>query len=219
MRPRVVVLCVAICAAVTGCGAGHTSVSHSISASTTTTAASTPAMPTVPPAGILGRVLITNELKGFTGSPSGIDTGIRSYLAEEESGVSSTQMNADYARLKRLGFMRGVVENLAMGATPGVSWVEEFPSPQAAGAELAAEIAEDKKGPSAADYAAFAVPGIPGARGISFLSGGQGGINIAFVKGPYYYLVGQELGPSESAHAGIANLIAAAQHLYRRVSS
>ena len=107
-----------------------------------------------------------------------------------------------------------------MGATEGVSWVEQFPSAQAARAELAAELAYDKaQGPSAAYYAAFAVPGIPGAHGFSYLSGGQGGISVAFVKGPYYYLVGQELAPSESAHNGMASLVAAAQHLYHRLSS
>jgi hypothetical protein len=39
------------------------------------------------------------------------------------------------------------------------------------------------------------------------------------VKGPYYYLVGQELAPSQSVNAAIAGVSAAAQHLYHRVSS
>jgi hypothetical protein len=39
------------------------------------------------------------------------------------------------------------------------------------------------------------------------------------VKGPYYYLVGQELAPSESINAAIASVTAAAQHLYHRVTS
>jgi hypothetical protein len=172
-----------------------------------------------PPAGILGRVLTTNELRAFTGSPPAIDTSVQDYLDDSESGVSSKQMNADAVRLKRLGFIRGVVEDLSMGATDGVSMVEQFHSASAARTELAAEIAEDKtESPSAASYAAFAVPGIPEAHGISFLSGGQGGINVAFFKGPYVYLVGQELAPSESVHSGIAKLDAAAQHLYHRLS-
>jgi hypothetical protein len=85
-------------------------------------------------------------------------------------------MNADSVRLKRLGFIRGVVEDLSMGGTEGVSTVEQFHSAGAARTELAAEIAEDKsESPSAGSYAAFAIPGIPGAHGVSLLSGGREG--------------------------------------------
>ncbi|HTU88443.1 MAG TPA: hypothetical protein VMF57_22880 [Solirubrobacteraceae bacterium] len=60
----------------------------------------------------------------------------------------------------------------------------------------------------------------PGAHGFSYLAGGQGGINVAFVKGPYYYVVGQEVGPGPSSvPSDLGNLIAAAQHLYHRVSA
>jgi len=207
MRPRVAILSVALCAWLTGCGASHTSASHS----TTTVATAAPASP---PAGILGRVLTNNELKGFTGSPGGIDTTARSLLAGEQG----PDINADYARLTRLGFIRGVRENLSAGATSGLSEVEQFHSAKAASAELAAEIAEDKTG-FGGPYKAFAVPRIPGARGFTLIEGGQGGINIAFVNGPYYYLVGQELAPSESINAAIASVTAAAQDLYHRVSS
>ncbi len=216
-RPRIrlrALFCLALCAWLAGCGASHSSTSHSTD--TTTAAASTP--PNAPRAGILGRVLTNNELKGFTGSPTRPDTGIQSWV--KDVGYPPAQLSVLDRKLKRLGFIRGVDENLSMAGTEGVSWVEQFPSPGAARSELAAELAYDKtQGPSAASYATFAVPGIPEAHGFSFLSGGQGGINIAFVKGPYYYLVGQELAPSESPHAGIANLVAASQHLYHRVSS
>jgi hypothetical protein len=223
MRARRALLWLATCACVVGCGASRSSSSHSTDgakARTTSASASRLAGPTAPSAGIVGRVLTNNELKAFTGSPNGIDTGVQSYLADSESGVSSNQMKADSVRLKRLGFIRGVVEDLSMGGTEGVSMVEQFHSAGAARTELAAEIAEDKaESPSAGSYAAFAIPGIPGAHGISFLSGEQGGINVAFAKGPYVYLIGKELAPSESVHAGIANLVAAAQHLCHRVSS
>ena len=95
----------------------------------------------------------------------------------------------------------------------------QFHSDKAARAELAGEVAEDKGG-SGGPYKAFAVPSIPDADGFSIIAGGSGGINIAFVKGPYFYLVGQEVGPGTgSISSGIANLIAAAEHLYHRVSS
>jgi hypothetical protein len=222
MPARRALLYLATCACVVGCGASRSSGSHSTNdAKASTTSASAPRLagPMPPPVGIRGRVLTNNELKAFTGSPTGVDTGVQNYLDDSESGVSSKQMNADSVRLKRLGFIRGVVEDLSMGATDGVSMVEQFHSASAAKTELAAEIAEDKtESPSAGSYAAFAVPGIPGAHGISFLSGRQGGINVAFFKGPYVYLIGQELGPSESVHSGIAKLDAAAQHLYHRAS-
>jgi hypothetical protein len=211
MRPRVVILSFALCAWLTGCGASHTSASHSTSASTTTAATAAPVSPS---AGILARVLTNNELKGFTGSPEGIDTSAGTWLAGEQD----PDLNADHARLTRLGFIRGVREDLSAGATPGLSVVEQFHSPKAASAELAAEIAEDKV-EAGGQYKAFAVPGIPGARGYTLIQGSQGGINIAFVKGPYYYLVGQELAPSQSVNAAIAGVTAAAQHLYHRVSS
>lgn len=101
-------------------------------------------------------------------------------------------------------------------ATPGLSEVEQFRSARAARAEIAAESGPL---PGAGTYGTFTVPGIPGARGFSFLQGGSGGINIAFAKGPYFYLVGQETPGQESVKAATAGLVAAAQHLYHRVST
>jgi hypothetical protein len=112
------------------------------------------------------RVLTNNELKGFTGSPEGIDTSAGTWLAGEQD----PDLNADQARLTRLGFIRGVREDLSAGATPGLSVVEQFHSTKAASAELAAEIAEDKV-EAGGQYKAFAVPGIPGARGYTLIQG------------------------------------------------
>lgn len=104
-----------------------------------------------------------------------------------------------------------------MGNAPGLSLVEQFHSDRAATGELAAETAESK---ASAQFKPFAVPAIPGARGLALIQEGQGGINIAFAKGPYYHLVGQELASGESTtKASIASLIAAAQRLYQRVTA
>lgn len=105
-------------------------------------------------------------MKGFTGSPEGIDTSAGTWLAGEQD----PDLNADQARLTRLGFIRGVREDLSAGATPGLSVVEQFHSTKAASAELAAEIAEDKV-EAGGQYKAFAVPGIPGARGYTLIQG------------------------------------------------
>lgn len=219
MRQLVAILSAAACAWLTGCGASHTSASHTTTAGTTSTSSAavvttTLAATSAPPrAGILARVLTDNELKGFTGTPDGVDTSARTWLASQQS----PDVNADDARLRRLGFIRGVREDLSAGGTPGLSDVQQFHSAKAASAELLAEIAEVKSG-SGGVYKAFTVSGIAGAHGYTLTQGGQGGVNLAFVKGPYYYLVGQELAPSESIAAAIARITAAAQHLSHRVN-
>jgi hypothetical protein len=174
-----------------------------------------PSAPTAHRAGILGRVLTNNELKGFTGSPQPIATNARTWL----DGEQDPELYVDRSRLTRLGFVRGVRENLSDGGAGGLSTVAQFPSNKAARAELAGEIAEDKNG-SGGPYKAFAVPAIPDADGFTLIASGSGGINIAFTKGPYFYLVGQEVGPSTGPiSSDTANLTAAAKHLYRRVNS
>jgi hypothetical protein len=215
MRPQPALCCLAVCAWLAGCGASHRTTSSSTSSTTTTTTIPAASTPTPPRADILGRVLINNELTGFRGSPQQIATNARSWLGGEQD----PDLYVDQSRLTRLGFIRGVRENLSDGEAAGLSEVAQFRSDQAARAELAGEITEDKSG-SGGPYKPFAVPRIPDADGFSLIAGGSGGINIAFVKGPYFYLVGQELGPGTgSISSGIANLTAAAEHLYHRVSS
>jgi hypothetical protein len=215
MRPQPALFCLAVCVCLAGCGASHRTASSSISSTTTTTTVRAASTATPPRAGILGRVITNNELTGFGGSPHQIATNARSWLG----GKQDPALYVDQSRLTRLGFIRGVREDLSDGGTAGLSEVAQFRSDEAARAELAAEIAEDKGG-SGGPYKAFAVPGIPGAEGFSLIAGGSGGINIAFVKGPYFYLVGREVGPGTgSVSSDTANLIAAAEHLYHRVSS
>ena len=215
----------AVCAAlIAGCGSSHKSATNTTSTTTTATstaatstaATSTAAAPANPPAGIAGRLLTNNELRGFTASPPAVNATARSWVTAEQ--LPPSQLDAEFARLTRLGFIRGAREDLTMGNTPGLSLVEQFHSDKAAAAELTAQTAESKA--SAPQFKPFAVPGIPGARGFALLQQGQGGINIAFARGPYYYLVGQELASGESnTKASIASLIAAAQHLYQRVTA
>ena len=142
-----------------------------------------------------------------------MNTTPRSWVTAEQ--LPPSQLDAEFARLTRLGFVRGAREDLTMGNTPGLSLVEQFHTDRAATTELAAETAQSS---ASAQFKRFAVPGIPGAHGFALLQGGQGGINIAFAKGPYYYLVGQELASGESIKARTASLVAAARHLYQRVS-
>jgi hypothetical protein len=214
MRPQTAACCLAICAGLTGCGASHRTASRTTSSTTTSKTILAASTPPAPRTGILARVLTNNELDGFKGSPERIATNARSWLRGEQD----PDLSVDQSRLTGLGFIRGVRENLSESGTPGLSEVEQFPSNKAAKAELASQIAEDKR---AGSYKAFPVPRITDADGFSLIAqGGSGGINIAFVKGAYFYLVGQEVGPGTgSIPSNIAHLIAAAEHLDRRVSS
>jgi hypothetical protein len=115
--------------------------------------------------------------------------------------------------LDRDGFRIGARENLTSSGTPGLSAVEQFRSPAAARDAFRLYASQFKTpAPSAGAYAPFHVSGIPGAIGFS-IGGTSGGINIAFTDGAYYYLVGRVGG----SKGDIADLTAAAQHLYHRV--
>ena len=75
------------------------------------------------------------------------------------------------------------------------------------------------KSSNAASAKTFAVPGIPGALGFAEVGSGGGGINVAFAKGTYAYVVGQVLPSAAEYRVRITKLVAAAQGLYRRASS
>jgi hypothetical protein len=200
---------------IAGCGGGHKSTTHSSTASSASTAAAS---------GIAAHVLVTNELAGFTGSTPTVATSVASWVSSNGPPPGGTA--AEQKRLTALGFVRGASENLtggATGTTGGLSEVEQFRSPKEAQAEVDYEANSFTKlgGNSGAQFKTFAVPGIPRARSFAALGPGSGGggINIAFAKGTYAYVVGQEI-PSASSYAvRVKKLTAAAQHLYGRVSS
>jgi hypothetical protein len=167
--------------------------------------------------GVLGRLVAANELAGFR--PRGHRTlGINPASWVVEIELPASQRAREAARLARLGFVAALRERLVpANGTPaeGLSIVEQFRTPTSARAELAAQIRQVKAlGP----VKSFAVPAIPSAVGFGGSKAGSSGLNVAFAKGAYYYLVGagwQTVGdPSPPTRAG---LIAAAQRLYRRV--
>jgi hypothetical protein len=116
--------------------------------------------------------------------------------------------------LNRDGFRSGVHEDLmSSDGTGAASVVEQFRSPQAAADARGFYLSRFKANPaSAGAYESFTFTGIPHAVAFS-LGASAGGINITFSDGAYYNLVGQERGST----AAIANLTAAARHLYHRV--
>jgi hypothetical protein len=200
---------VAAAVVIAGCGGGGHAASTSSSASIATTGASASPVP----GGIRSRLLGQNELAGFRSSGVTVYKTASSWLSSEQ-GVPPNQVAAERAMLARDGFSLAAREDLMSGGKAGLSLVEQFRSPAAARDAFRLYAAQFKApGAPGGAYAPFSVPGVPGAVGFSLGGASGGGINIAFTDGDYYYLVGQE-GASPTA---IANLNAAAQHLYRRV--
>jgi hypothetical protein len=201
-----------------GCG-GNSTPSSATTAKATTAPRGTGSAATTPPPGTPaalrgthGALLLAGELRGF--APAGqlkLSTTAQRAVAEDPPA----QRAAEEARLEALGFIAGLEERLAptngIGATgEAISAVELFRSSHGASGEVASQLKQALK----RRESAFAVPGIPGARGFGF-TGSSTNANVAFAVGPYYYLVGFGA-PSASAPTR-AQLIAAAQSLYRRV--
>lgn len=167
--------------------------------------------------GVRGRVLEAGELAGYTpgGQPTlGIDAA--SWVHEEE--IPGSQRARETARLERLGFLAGLRERLHPAGGDrgeGSSIVEQFGSPRGARSELAAGV--QQLDASGRPFTTFAVPGVPGARGFAQAGAESSGLNVAFTKGPYFYVVGAGGPQGSSAKATPAIVIAAAQRLYGRV--
>jgi hypothetical protein len=118
------------------------------------------------------------------------------------------------AKLRALGFVAGVAEQLTSPGNQnrfGLSMVVQLPS--AANAKAALKYDYTLNGP----YTLFTVTAIPGAVGFQGSGGGEGGRNIGFTLGPYFYLVGA--GWQNGAKNAIprSTLQAAALALYKHV--
>jgi hypothetical protein len=197
-----------------GCGGSSKKATTS---STARAASSAQLPPGAPPAlrGVQGRVLAAGELSGFT--PQGrrlIGINAASWVVEEE--LPTNQRAKEAARLRGLGFVAALRERLTpTNGSPaeGLSIVEQFRSPRAARTELAFHVTHGS-GPG---VTAFAVPAIPGGRGFAVSRSESSGLNVAFTKGPYYYLVGAGWRTGTPSPPTRPIVIAAAQRLYGRV--
>jgi hypothetical protein len=108
----------------------------------------------------------------------------------------------------------GAIEHLMSRAgAEGLSVAVRFRSSKAARAEVAFA-ATPQPGAKLTDYT---VPGVLGARGFDASSARSSGRNIAFAIGSHYYLVGVGW-PTDLRHPpSRAQLVTAAQRLYKRV--
>jgi hypothetical protein len=124
------------------------------------------------------------------------------------------KVRIETARLARAGFAVGAIERLASPAgAEGLSITNRFRTSKAARAEVAFAATPH----AAAKQTRFIVGGIPGARGFDASSAQSSGHNIAFAIGSYYYLVGVGWPTGLENPPSRAQLLAAAQRLYKRV--
>jgi hypothetical protein len=118
------------------------------------------------------------------------------------------------AKLRALGFVAGVAEQLTTPGNQnrfGLSMVVQLSS--AANAKAALKYDYTSNGP----FTLFTVTAISGAIGFEASGGGQGGRNIGFTLGPYFYLVGAGWQNGAKNAVPRSTLQDAALSLYRRV--
>jgi len=160
---------------------------------------------------LTGRVLRAGELSGMVASgPVRVITGAAAWVKSE----GGPGRKAEIARVRKLGFIAGVRENLRAPGNParaGLSAVEQFSSATSAKAEVVHE--STANGP----WVSFPVHGIPGARGFEALSSQGNGRNVAFADGVYYYIVGAGWGGASNNAVSRSTIAAAALRLYQRV--
>lgn len=208
-------LCVAV--AIGGCGASTKTVSKTTAATNATTAAAaqSPAQAGSSSPLIQG-VVRKGELAGMAASPApSVVNNLSTWVAGDQLGPQAAA--AEVARLRRLGFVAGISENLV---TPhnqnryGLSLLEEFKTHSGAEAEFA-----HATGPLATGgpWTHFTVSGIPGANGFDAIGPSNSGRNIAFVVGSTYYLEGAGWQAAASNAVSRAQVAAAATLIYKRM--
>jgi hypothetical protein len=171
------------------------------------------------PLALTGRVFADNELAGFAAKRPPVSlTDISAWAKVAPTGGIDVA-----ARLRHAGFVAGVREDLIWtnGNDRGaLAAVVRLGSPGAAQAEIAQQLHDFAGEPHrgrAKTYAAFPVPGIPGAHGFALTTAETSGLNIIFADGPYTYHLGVGWGNQVTNPPTRTQLIAAVGRLYRRV--
>jgi len=152
------------------------------------------------------RVLKAGQFAGL--KPTSPPTVIRNVAAFFQ-GAKALQ-----ARLRRLGFVAGVAEQMMTPGNPnryGLSQVVQLSSK--ANAKSALKYFYTSNGP----WTLFTVTGIPGAVGFEQVGTSQGGRNVGFALGPYFYLVGDGWQSGAKNAISRSALQAAALLIYHRV--
>jgi hypothetical protein len=139
-------------------------------------------------------------------------TTAKAFAADE--GIPQGRIKKEAARLARAGFVAGAIEHLVSPAgAEGLSIADQFRKSTSARAEVAFAATP----PPGVNQSYFTAPGIPGARGFDNSSAQSSGRNIAFAVGSHYYLVGVGWPTGLRNPPSRAQLVTAAQRLYKRV--
>ena len=161
---------------------------------------------------LTGRVLRSGELAGMKPNvPAHVVVGASAWVTS--GGFAPLAPKAEIVRLRKLGFVAGVNENLITPGNQnryGLSAVQQFSSAKSATAELVFVS-------TSAPTTSFPVHGIPDARGFEEISNQSSGRNVAFADGDFYYIVGAGWGGGSSNAVSRSTLAAAAVVLYHRV--
>ncbi len=161
------------------------------------------------------RTIGAGEFPGFNPSAPVTATTPQTWVQVDE--LEPSQRAAAAARFRRLHFVAGARNDLIWARSSagnefgGLSVVEQFASAADARSDLVAEL------PSLGPGRRFTVPGVPGASGVAGSEGASIGDDVLFTNGPYVYLVGAAWPAGVRSSPSRASLIAAVQHLYRRV--
>jgi hypothetical protein len=153
-------------------------------------------------------VLRSNELHGFVSAFCPI-------VVTDAGRWARGQLSS--AALRRNGFVAGVREELLSQerGADAVSVVAQFSDTSGARHEVQDEFASARR--SAHGFAAFSVPGVPGARGFTLRDRGRETYSVLFSDGRFQYLVRAGFGSGASDAASRARLIAVATGLHGRV--
>jgi len=195
--------------ALAGCGS-----SGNAGSSTSTSSSEREAHVTAAPQSVSDRVLRAGELEGFAPHGQTI-VGENAVSWVGGLGLAATEKAKEVARLERAGFRAGARERLAPtngSAAEAISLVEQFGTPAQARAELSAQL----EGLQVRGASTFPVARVPGARGVVIATTERTGVNIEFVAGPYYYVVGAGWPAHDATAPTRAQVEAAAQHLFQR---
>ncbi|HEX4008818.1 MAG TPA: hypothetical protein VHX62_02350 [Solirubrobacteraceae bacterium] len=180
--------------------------------SAVTAGAGTPATPAAPaiPMTMTQRVLPPTTFPGFieTQRPSVIRNAGAWAKLEPAGSLTSTT-----ARLRAIGFVAGVSEQLHGVRVPAeaVSTAERYRTAAGADAQLRYESNRLASMPNAAQ---FAVPGVPGAIGITLNENGVMAGDVLFTVGAYYYVVASGTDGTGHGVPGPASLTRAANVQY-----
>ena len=205
MRSERVGVSLALCACLAGCGASHTSASHS----TITTTDATSTTQGASPAGLESYLIKGNEETGYA-----VQRPLEHYRTAA-GYAASEQDSADAQRLARAGFQQALVENT--GGGNGISYVLQFATVSDATREQSFEFETDLASQGGLPFH-FSVSGVGDADGFGARPvEGQGDANALFREGRCLLLVGDMSAPHPKSYE--AAVIAGVQAIYARTAA